>query len=293
MPDERRGRVHGARGALHSLGIGYGLIGSGLLFELWRPLPFLIAAIIIAVTTAITLGAAPRSDRAIGAARTSVPEAGSGSWIQALKRSDVRWFLIANALWTGAIDGIRPYVFLFALVVLGVSLAEASLVLVFLLVGLALGAVILGRLGDHYGRRPLLVGGILLTAGALFGGIWMREADGAILLLGLAGVGAASLIALPFPLFVSMVGEEGIGRSTGLYILSVGIARVGAPMLVGAAIDWGAVRYPEFQGYPMMWPMAGLMALASVPALWMSFRRGRREETQVVAAVEHKSSPAV
>ena len=273
VPDERRGRVHGARGALHSLGIGYGLIGSGLLFEVWRPLPFVVGAIIIAVTTFITIGAAPPSDRTMGPPKSDSPETQAGGWMLALRRADVRWFLIANALWTGAIDGIRPYVFLFALVVLGVSLAEASLVLVFLLVGLALGAVILGRLGDYYGRRPLLVGGILLTAGALFGGIWMREADGAILLLGLAGVGAASLLALPFPLFVSMVGEEGIGRSTGLYILSVGIARVGAPMLVGAAIDWGAVHYPEFEGYPMMWPMAGLMALASVPALLMSFRK--------------------
>ena len=276
VPDERRGRVHGARGALHSIGIGYGLIGSGLLFHLWRPLPFVIGALIIAVTTAITLRAAPASDRSAAPPHDPVAHA-AGSWFNALKRSDLRWFLFANALWTGAIDGIRPYVFLFALVVLGVSLAEASLVLVFLLVGLALGALILGRLGDYYGRRPLLVGGILLTAGALFGGIWMREADGAILLLGLAGVGAASLIALPFPIFVSMVGEEGIGRSTGLYILSVGIARVGAPMLVGAAIDWGAVRYPEFQGYPMMWPMAGLMALASVPALLLSFRRSGPE----------------
>ena len=291
VPDERRGRVHGMRGALHSVGIGYGLIGAGLLFGLWRPLPFMVGALLIAVTTGITLRAARGSDR--GSAPHTPHSSGTGGWITALRRSEVRWFLVANALWTGAIDGIRPYVFLFALVVLGVTIAEASLVLVFLLVGLALGALILGRLGDHYGRRALLVGGILVTAGALFGGIWMREADGAILLLGLAGVGAASLIALPFPLFVSMVGEDGIGRSTGLYILSLGIARVCAPMIVGAAIDWGAVRYPEYQGYPMMWPMAGLMALASVPALLMSFRRGGPETTQVVVAVEHKSSPTV
>jgi len=290
VPDERRGRVHGARGALHSLGIGYGLIGSGLLFQLWRPLPFAVAALVIAATTAITVAAAAHADRAAPPVSHEPSADGLGSWTQALRRADVRWFLIANALWTGAIDGIRPYVFLFALVVLGVSMAEASLVLVFLLVGLALGAVILGRLGDYYGRRPLLIGGILLTAGSLFAGIWMRETDGAMLLLGLAGVGAASLIALPFPLFVSLVGEGGIGRSTGLYILSVGIARIGAPMLVGAAIDWGAVHYPEHHGYPMMWPMAGLMALASVPALLLSFRRGGAEMPQVVAALEPERS---
>lgn len=288
VPDERRGRVHGVRGALHSLGIGYGLIGSGLLYQLWRPLPFVIGALIIGVTTAVTLAAAPASDRRPAPASPATAGALAGSWGTALRRPEIRWFLIANALWTGAIDGIRPYVFLFAVVVLGVTIAEASLVLVFLLVGLGLGALILGRLGDYYGRRPLLVGGILVTAAALFAGIWLRQPDGAILLLALAGIGAASLIALPFPLFVSLVGEEGIGRSTGLYILSVGIARVGAPMVVGAAIDWGAGpgRFPELQGYPMMWPMAAMMALASVPVLLLSFRSAPAETRQVVAAVE-------
>ncbi|HUF12832.1 MAG TPA: MFS transporter [Longimicrobiales bacterium] len=288
VPDERRGRVHGLRGALHSLGIGYGLVASGLLFQLWRPLPFVIGALIIVVTTAITVLAAPVSERAKIRPRPPASGGGPGSWLQALRRPEVRWFLVANTLWTGAIDGIRPYVFLFALVVLGVTMAEASLVLIFLLLGLGLGALVLGRLSDYYGRRPLLVLGILITAGALFSGIWMREADGAILLLGLAGLGAASLIALPFPLFVSLVGEEGIGRSTGLYILSVGVARVGAPMMVGAAIDWGAGRYPAQQGFPMMWPMAGLMALASVPVLLWSFRNAPPEKSQVVVGMEPK-----
>ena len=143
VPDARRGRVHGVRGALHSVGIGYGLIGSGLLFHLWRPLPFVIGALIIAVTTTITIVAAPASDRAPLEPGQAAADAESGSWLAALKRPEVRWFLVANALWTGAIDGIRPYVFLFAMVVLGVSIAEASLVLVFLLLGLALGALIL------------------------------------------------------------------------------------------------------------------------------------------------------
>lgn len=282
VPDSRRGRVHGVRGALHSAGIGFGLIGSGLLYELWRPLPFVVGAVLLLVTTGLTLWAAPAVDR-LPAAPHQGHDGPAAGMLEPLRRPAVRWFLIANSLWTGAIDGIRPYVFLFALAVLGISMAEASLVLSFLLVGLALGALILGRLGDHYGRESLLVGGLVVTSVALFMGVFMREPSGAVLLLAMAGLGAAALIALPFPLFVSLVGERAIGRNTGLYILSVGVARVGAPMLVGAAIDLGAPFFPETSGYPLMWPMASAMAALSIPFLIASYRHAKLDrERQAV-----------
>lgn len=283
VPDSRRGRVHGARGAIQSIGIGYGLVASGLMYELWRPLPFLFGAALIIATTALTIWAAPASDHDPSAPHDPA-QPKPGGWGVALRRPAVRWFLIANALWTGSIDGIRPYVFLFAITVMGISVAQTSLVLAFLLIGLALGAVILGRLGDFYGRRPLLVGGLSVLAVSLYCGIFLRHPTGAALILGIAGVGAASMIALPFPMFVSLVGERGIGRNTGLYILSVGAARIGAPMLVGAAIDFGIRFYPEAQGYPMMWPMAGTLALLSVPTLLWSYRMSRLEEEAGAAA---------
>ncbi len=38
-------------------------------------------------------------------------------------------------------------------------------------------------------------------------------------------------------------------------------------ILVGAAIDLGTAFFPDLEGYPAMWPVAGLLALLSVPAL--------------------------
>lgn len=290
VPDSRRGRVHGVRGALHSAGIGFGLVGSGLLFALWPPLPFVVGAALIIITTGLTVWAAPPSDRMPVPPEEATDEPAPGM-LTPLRNPAIRWFLVANSLWTGAIDGIRPYVFLFALTVLGIGMAETSLVLSFLLLGLGLGALILGRLGDYYGRRQLLVGGLVITSIALFLGVFMREPSGAVLLLALAGLGAASLIALPFPLFVSLVGERSVGRNTGLYILSVGVARVGAPMLVGAAIDVGARHMPDVQGYPLMWPMASAMAVLSIPFLIASYRASAAE-AQAAAAAPVPERPA-
>lgn len=269
VPEERLATVHGVRGALHAAGLGYGLVGGGLLFALWPPLPFLLGALLIFVTTGITLWAAPRVDEQ-GGDPTGAPVTGEARtvWRELATRPDVRRFLVANALWTGAVDGIRPYIFLFAVAVLAIDTAETSAMLLLLVGGIGIGSVLLGRLGDRFGRVPLLAGGALLTAVAMLLGVLVRELDGAVALLLASGLGAAALIALPYPVFAALVGNRAIGRYTGLYILSLGLARVAAPVMVGIAIDLGRPLFPEYDGYPFMWPVAGLMALLGAMLLW-------------------------
>lgn len=289
VPEERRGRVHGVRGALHAGGLGFGLVAGGLLYALWAPLPFLIAALMVLAMTLATYVAAPSDADGVGrepsnpGGRASHPaEAeevhdrvppeliapeGSGEgdhtvWREALRRPELRDFLLANALWTGAVDGIRPYVFPFALVVLGISVADTSLVLLLLLVGVAIGTVLIGRLGDRFGRARLLEAGALLTAIALLLGTLVRDVTGVLPLLLGAGLGAAALIALPYPLFARLTGERAIGRFTGVYVLTMGAARMVAPVLVGAAIDLGVPLFPDVEGFPLMWPIAALLAFA-------------------------------
>jgi len=275
VPNERRGRVQGIRGVLHSAGIGYGLVASGLLYSIWHPLPFLLGSVLVLSMTWITLRAAP-PDPAEARPHKEVPGFGA-LWKDIRQRPAVPWFLFSNALWTGAVDGIRPYFFLFAVAVIGITVAQASLVLILLVVGLALGSYVVGRLGDRYDRRRLLQAGAAITGVAMLGGVFVRTLPGAVALMLVAGVGAAALIALPYPLFTSLIGEQAVGRYTGLYVVSISLGRIVAPMAVGAAIDMGAHVYPQLKGYPFMWPMAGLLTVAGAAALGMSGRHQRRE----------------
>jgi MFS family permease len=276
VPDERWGRVHGVRGALHAGGLGYGLVASGLLYAIWPPLPFIVAALLILVTTGVTIAMAPRGE---GSTRSDHGDGHGGEartvWKDLKGRPDIRRFLIANSLWTGAVDGIRPYVFLFAAVVVGINTAETSLILILLVGGIGVGSVALGGLGDRYGRSRLLAGGALLTAVAMICGVTIRTVPGAVALLLVSGIGAAALIALPYPLFAEMVGGRAIGRYTGLYVLSLGAGRILAPVAVGAAIDLGKQLIPGTEGYPMMWLVAGAMALLGLVALQASLGASR------------------
>ncbi len=276
VPDERRGRVQGVRGVLHSAGIGYGLVASGLLYGIWHSLPFVLGAALILVMTWLTVRAAPDGESTM--ARSGSPGMGA-IWRDLKARPAIPWFLFSNALWTGAVDGIRPYFFLFAVVVVGVTMAEASLVLTLLVIGLAVGSYVVGRLGDRGDRGRLLQLGAAITGVAMLGGAFVHTLPGTIALMLLAGLGGAALIALPYPLFTSLIGDEAVGRYTGLYVVSISVGRIVAPMVVGAAIDFGARVYPRYHGYPFMWPMAGVMTVAGALALSLATRYRRRESS--------------
>lgn len=265
VPDERRGRVQGLRGVLHSAGLGYGLVASGLLYGIWHPLPFLLSALLILLTTGATVWVAPRSAEVQPVPAEANPFRAVIRDMRA--RPEIPWFLFANALWTGAVDGIRPYFFLFATVVIGLTVAQSSLILILLVLGLAAGSYAIGHLGDRFDRRKLLQLGGAITGVAMLGGFFIRTLPGAVALLLVAGIGAAALVALPYPLFASLIGEGAIGRYTGLYILSVGLGRIVSPMVVGAAIDFGAGLLPKQKGYPFMWPMAGVLTVVGAIAL--------------------------
>jgi MFS family permease len=280
VPDERRARVQGVRGAFQALGLAFGLIVGGVLFELWEPLPFVVAGFVLLLSTWFTVLSVP-SDRGHEQPTQAAKKKGP-VWRRLLKREEIRWFLIANGLWNGAIDGIRPYIFLYAAAVFGISVGGTSGLLVFLLMGVGFGAVAVGRLSDVVGRARLLGISASLCGVAMLVAYFPRTSSGIIWLLAAAGLAAASFIALPFPVFARLAGDEAPGRQTALFIVSVGVSRVVAPIVIGSVIDLGARFDPELRGYPLMWVAAGSMALLSVPALFKAVSAARAHERKAV-----------
>lgn len=271
-PKQRWGSVQGAMGATHLGGVMYGLVGGGLLFSISEAVPFVVGAGLLLVTTAITLTAAWRMDlgeEAVGS------DDGNGYshrrelefWKELLRRRDTRTVLVANMLWNAGTEGIRPYLFLFATVVLGIAVQQASLALLGFLLAAAVGSLLMGHFGDRLGRtRTLLIGAALAGTTMLFG-FFVRDLLTLMILLVPAGMGAAALVSLPYPVFEGLVDEDDVGRSTGAFYMSVGASRIVAPLLVGAAIDLAARWLPEQEGYPVMWPIAGIMILAGALVL--------------------------
>jgi hypothetical protein len=102
-----------------------------------------------------------------------------------------------------------------------------------------------------------------------------RQPSEIVGLLVFAGLAAAAFIALPFPLYARLAGDDAPGRQTALYIVSIGVSRILAPVIIGVVIDLGARFTPELDGYPFMWVAAGSMALLGVPALLRAMSAAR------------------
>jgi maltose/moltooligosaccharide transporter len=298
-PEEEWGEVQGVMGATHVGGVAFGLVGGGLLYSIWEPLPFLVAAGLVISLTVVTIASArrlgqthdaPEDDTgggSDGGGEEGRGRDGSGGglhggaygfkqelrfWRELFGRPDTRRFLLGNALWNAGVEGIRPYIFLFATVALGITVATASLAMIGFMVAAAGGSVLVGYFGDRYGRQRILILGAVVAGIAMMPGLFVRDVASLVLLLVPAGLGAAALISLPYPVFEGMVAEQDVGRSTGAYYMSVGVARVLAPLLVGAAIDMARRWMPETEGYPIMWPVAGTLILLGALALHLAHR---------------------
>jgi len=259
VPDERRGRVQGVRGILRSVGLAYGLVVAGLLFGISRPLPFLVAGLLVVATTTLSGAAA----RAVSPARHESTHKGLGqAWRSLIRNRPALWLLAADACWNASVDGIRPYFYLYAKNVLGTTVRQTSIGLLLLVIGLAGGSWFVGRLGDRYDRMRLLQAASLGLAIAFALGFTVRSIPVSLLIAGAAGLAASAIMTLPLPLYANLVGDQSSGENTGLYVVSVTIGRVCSPLLVGGAVDLSSRFMPQTHGYPVMWLVSCALALA-------------------------------
>lgn len=142
---------------------------------------------------------------------------------------------------------------------LGVTAADIGLVMAAFTAAPVLMIPIAGYLADRYGRKPLIVVGLLLfgiggTAIAFADEFWM-----VLVLRFLQGTGFAAIT----PIIITSLGDlfDGAREATaqGLRFTNSGIAQVLFPVLAGAlvAFSW---RYP-FLLYAVAFPIAGVVYL--------------------------------
>jgi MFS family permease len=274
VPSSHHGRAQGAQGSMRGLGLGAALVGGGLLLSAWTPLPFLIAAVVVLLATAVLVREV-REPAASPVCCVPYGLRGTETTVRRLLRElpELRAFVAANALWELSFVGLKTFIVLYIVEGLGRSVGTASAV-----IGVVAGAYVIaslgaGRLADRIGLERLMRAALWVYGVGLLLGTAVRTLEPALIGLPVVALAGAALMTLPYSLLVRMIPAGAEGAVSGLYGFSRGLGAIAGPLLVGAAIDLLQPFFPSTDGYAAMWIAIGVPILISLPLLSVMERR--------------------
>jgi MFS family permease len=181
------------------------------------------------------------------------------------------------ALATGIVEAGMVFLPSLAVRAFGVSPSTASFMLLPLVAALIVGAPTAGRLLDKFGAKPVIQGGLALTAAGLLV-LAHRPIELWTFYVGAfcVGMGLAGLLGAPLR-FVALeeAGEQHRGASQGLLTVFLSSGRMIGAAVIGGVVTTGA---SELEGFRHALAMLAVVALAAtLAATAMRTRSSARE----------------
>ena len=266
VPSTHHGRAQGVQGVARGLGLGAALVGGGFLLSAWAPLPFILAAGAVVLTTVTLVRGVPRT--ALAAAHDSPPASGVRTLLR--ERPELRAFAAANALWEFSFMGLKTFIVLYIVKGLGESFSLASAVMGVVAASYVIAALGSGYLADRIGVMRLMRGAIWVYGAGLIFAATLHSVGPMLVALPAVALAGAVLMTLPYGLLMQLTPAGSEGAVSGLFNLSRALGVILGPIAVGAAIDIAAPLFQSTHGYGAMWVAIGVpivLSLAFLPAL--------------------------
>ena len=264
VPPSHLGRAQGAQGVMRGLGLGGALVGGGVLLSVWAPLPFLVGAAAVVLTTAALV----RVVRAAAPHRAAASPAGRPALTALVReRGDVRAFMVANALWEFSFMGLKTFIVLFVLEGLRESMTMATAVIGVVAIAYVAAAAVTGPLADRIGVARLLRVAIWVYGGGLLFAAALDSLRPMLLALPVVASAGAVLMTLPYGLLVKLTPVGAEGSVSGLFNVSRAVGVILGPLAVGVAIDVLGPLFPATHGYGAMWVAVGVPVVLSLAFL--------------------------
>ena len=254
-PPTIRGRVSSAYGSAFLLGGIGGPVLGGLLGNLGLRIPFLVYAVALVIAAAI-VAATIRTEALRPAA--DAPQRAVFTVREALQDSAYRASMgsaVANG-WAnfGVRNAILP---LFATAVILDEPWVAGAALAVFAAGNAVGLTFSGRLSDRIGRRPFIIGGLLVSGLATMITGWVGTLPLLILVSAVAGLGAGVLNPAQQASIADIVRQDrNGGPAIAAVQMSSDLGSIIGPIIAGVLVDEGS--------YGLAFAVTGLIGLLAV-----------------------------
>jgi MFS family permease len=266
LPPSVYGRAQSVQHVFRGAALGLALIAGTFLFDVWRPAPFIVTALV----TAGACGAAivfNREDES-GHARVfkGVRSYLSTSWSVLREEPNVRVFLLANAAWEGTFAAMSAFVILYITQGLDQPYSVAAAVLATVAIGYVIAAILSGPVGDRFGlARVILFASFVYGGGLVVAGIARTWHDYYYALIFPSAVAGGTVMTLSWGLLFKLMPARHRGAISGLATTTKGIGLLFGPLIAGAAIDLLAPYLKSTDGYQILWPLCGAPILAVTP----------------------------
>ena len=266
------GRSQGAQHVFRGVAIGGALVAGGFLLAVWRPLPFLVSAGIVAASFGVLLVEVHEPATRRGAAG-GIRELLATPLRIVARNQAVRRYLIANSVWEGSFAGLRSFVVLDITRGLHQPSSVASLALACVAAGYLLAALGASRFGDRFGlARVIFAASLVYGAGlslAVLAGRWHAWYYALTVFVAVAG---GTVMTLGGGLLYKIMPGHDRGAVVGLATSSRAVGLLLGPLAVGGAIDVARPFLHATAGYAAMWPTIGIPILLVSPLLLLLAR---------------------
>ena len=264
-PPEIRGRVSGTYASAFLLGGIGGPVMGGLLGNLGLRIPFIVYAVALLIAAGLVAlflrGAALRPP-------PGAPVLPVMTFRDGLQDSAYRAALGSSFANGWANFGVRNAIIpLFAAAVIGKDTWIAGTVLAVFAAGNAVGLTIAGRRSDIVGRRPFIIGGLIISGLATLVTGFATSLPLLIIVSVIAGFGSGSINPAQQASVADVVGRErNGGPALAAFQMSADTGSIIGPIIAGVLIDFGS--------YHLAFGLTGLITLVSVLP-WLRARETR------------------
>lgn len=238
---EDRSKANGIINLMGGVGSLIAFVGGGYLFNNFgRAAPFIAGAILMVAALSVALWRV-REPRDLVAGADTEPVRSVGQNLRLLASRTDRsglYVLLGILLWFVAFNALEAALSSFAVFSLGIAPGSASIYAASISLSFILFALPAGILGTSFGRRGVIIAGLIgLTILLGLGYFLIQGVATFIAVLVVAGVFWAMVNVNSLPLVYDFGDERQIGAFTGLYYFSSQLAAVLGPTLGGVVVD--------------------------------------------------------
>jgi MFS family permease len=192
--------------------------------------------------------------------------------------ANFRTFLLFSAVWSFAAGFMAPFYMVYMLRNLGLSFLAVTVLTALTNALMAATQTYWGRLGDHFGTKPVMrIGAYLIALTPL---LWLLAAPGrtwpVVIVQVLSGIGWSAFHVSQSNLLLKLAPETGRPSYLGAFGAVSGIAEGVAPLLCGAVLAFAQIgNTPSVTDFhAMMLVQFALFAVATTIPQWIHEPRG-------------------